>query len=213
VTCIDTPHLNDFSIKLFNDFLFDTPQLIQFIGRSPTSRVLEKAHIILWDEAAYVNFLSQTSGHGDVKVEILCSGLDWQLSSLEQLCTSGLPPFSMSEDLYIYKRPRRSLDWKGTIENGLWVELLRPFTAVKNLYLCEEIAPRIAPAFQELVEGRTTEVLPALQKIFLEGFDSSGPVVEGIILFAAAREVAGHPIAISRWANSKKEMISMYYAV
>jgi hypothetical protein len=34
----------------------------------------------------------------------------------------------------------------------------------------EELVPRISPALQELVGGRTTEVLPALENILLEGF-------------------------------------------
>jgi hypothetical protein len=40
--------------------------------------------------------------------------------------------------------------------------LLRPFTAVKALYLYWGIAPRIAPALQELI-GEREEVLPNLQ--------------------------------------------------
>jgi hypothetical protein len=184
---------------------------MQFINRIPMLRPLEKAHITLWNEAAYVNFLSPTSGHGDLNVEIICSGLNWQVSSVEQVCTSCLPPLSMSEDHYMYERPGWRLEWKEKIENGLWVELLHPFTAAKNLYLCEEFARRIAPALQELVESRTTEVLPSLQNIFLEGLESSGSVEEGIGHFVAARQVAGHPITVSRWPNSGMEMIFSYY--
>jgi hypothetical protein len=83
------------------------------------------------------------------------------------------------------------------IESWLWLELLRPFTAVKNLYLSEEFAPRIVPALQVLVEIGTTEVLPALQNIFLEGFQTS-PLREGIRQFIATRQ-ANRPIAISQW--------------
>ena len=85
------------------------------------------------------------------------------------------------------------------------------FTAVKNLYLSDEFAPRIAPALRELVGGRTTEVLPALQNIFLEGYESSGPVEEDIGHLVSARQAGGHPIAISSWADSKKEKITQYY--
>jgi hypothetical protein len=117
----------------------------------------------------------------------------------------------MSEDLYIYKRPGWHLEWEDNIENGLWVKLLRPFTAAKNLYLCEKFAPCIAPALRDLVEGRTIEVLPTLENIFVEGLESSGSVEEGIVQFVAAREVAGHPITISHWDSLKKEKISTYY--
>ena len=207
VACIDTPRLLELSITFFNDVVFDTPQFMQFINRTPMLTSLEKAHITLWNKAAYVNFSSPTSGHGSLNVEILCSGLNWQVSAVEQVCTSCLPSLWMSEDLYMYERPGWRLEWKEKIENGLWVELLHPFTALKNLYLCEEFERRIGPALQELVEGRTTEVMPTLQNIFLEGLG----VEEGIRRFVAARRVAGHPITISRWVNSGMEMIISYY--
>jgi hypothetical protein len=111
----------------------------------------------------------------------------------------------MLEDLYIYEYPTWPPDWKDDIESGLWLQLLHPYIAMKNLYLSEEIARRIRHALQELAEGRTTEVLPALQSIFLERLESSGPVQEGIGKFVAARQVASRPIEVSSWANSGRD--------
>ena len=207
VACIDAPRLGDMYITFFNDIVFDTPQLVQFIGRTPLSRELEKAHLIFWDHGAGVDF-SRTSdyGFGGFRVEISCRGSDWQASSLEQVCSSCLLPSSKLEDLYIHKNPYQDLNWKDTIENGLWLGLLHPFTAVKNLYISEEFARRIAPALQELVGDRTTEVLPALRDIYLEGLESSGPAQEGIRQLVAARQITSRPIAVSRWASSKEDM-------
>jgi hypothetical protein len=110
------------------------------------------------------------------------------------------------EDLYIYVGRHSQLDSKDDIENGLWLQLLRPFTAVKNLYLSEEFALRIGPALQEPgAGGRTMEVLPALQNIFLEGLESLGPIQEGIAKFVAARQVSSCPIEVSSWVNSDRE--------
>jgi hypothetical protein len=106
------------------------------------------------------------------------------------------------EDLYIHDHRYSQPDWEHDIENGLWLQLLHPFTAVKNLYLGEEIALFIGPALQELSEGRTTEVLPALQNIFLRGLEPSGPVQEGIRQFVASRQVTSRPIAVSLWDDS-----------
>ena len=58
-----------------------------------------------------------------------------------------------------------------------------------------------------LVEGRTTEVLLALQNIFLEGLESPGSVQEGIAKFVAARQVAGRPIAVFSWASSNRDKV------
>ena len=205
VAHIDAPRLNKLHITFVNDTVFDTQQLMQFISRTPMSREFKKAHITLWDDVASLDVSSQTSGDQEVLVKILCRGLEWQVSSLEQVCTSCLPPLSMLETVYIYNHPYSQPYWKDDIENGLWLQLLHSFAAVKNLYLSEQFARRIGPALQELTEGRTTEVLPALQKIFLEGLESLGPVQEGIAKFVAARQVASRTIEVSSWANSDRD--------
>jgi hypothetical protein len=197
---IDAPELKYLDITLFNQILFDTPQFVQFISRTPTLKALKKARVAFADGAARINLSTQTSGFGELTVKIQCKELDWQISSLEQVCTSCLPSLSMLDDLYIYMD--KVGYWRENVENTLWLELLYPFMAVKNLYLSKQVAPRIVPALQELVGTRTTEVLPTLQNVFLEGVPSSGPVQEGIGIgqFVAARQVTSHPIAISSWS-------------
>ena len=209
VARIDAPRLNTLEIAFFNDIAFDTPQFIQFILRTAMSRALEKARIILQNPGASLHFSPQTSDDRkiNVKIQVLCQGLEWQVSSLDQVCTSCLPPLAMVEDLYIYVHSNWPPNWKDEIENGQWLEPLHPFTAVKNLYLSEEMALPIGSALQELTDGSTTEVLPNLQNIFLEGLESSGPVQEGIAKFVAVRQVASRPIAVSGWANSNRDKV------
>jgi hypothetical protein len=211
VARIDAPRLNHLSIIFFNDIAFNTPEFMQFMSRKPTSRALEKAYIIFWDCDATLCFSSQTSGDGYVCVKILCRGLDRQIPSLEQVCTSCLLPPSTLQDLYIYGLPLSllQLDWNGDIENGLLLELLHSFTTVKNLYLSEPFTMFIGLALQELVGARTTEVLPTLQNIFLNGLESSAPVQEGIAKFVAARQVASLPIAVSSWANFDRDRLRL----
>ena len=206
VTCIDTPRLNRLDITLFNQIIFDTPQSIQFISRAPTLETFEKAFVIFGGGAASVILSSQTSVNGRLVMKIPCIELDWQVSSMEQVCTSCLPPLSTLEDLYIHEHPRSPPVWQDNIEDTLWLELLRPFTAVKNLYLSENFASRIIPAMQELTVGRATEVLPTLQKIFLEEFQPSRTVQAGIQQFAATRQVTSHSIEVSRWNNWKQDI-------
>ena len=105
------------------------------------------------------------------------------------------------EKLYIYEPRYSRPNWKVGMENDLWPELLRPFTSVKNLYLSEDLMPRIAPGLQELVTlpGSLRGVMPALHNLLLEGLRPSEPVHEGIGQFVAARRLSGHPITISLW--------------
>ena len=195
---IDAPRLNELHISFFNQITFDTPQLFQFISRRPTLSAPKKGHITFSYGAISIRFPSQTPDYGKLGVRIPCTMSEWQLSSLGQVCTSSLPPFSTLVDLYIFEGLELPPYWQDDIENTLWQELLHPFAAVKNLYLCENVIPRIAPALQELVGGRATEVLPNLEKFFLESLPT-GPLHEGIEKFVAARRLAGHPLTVSRW--------------
>ena len=205
VACIDAPQLNHLTITFFNDIEFDTPQLVRFISHTPKSKELESVYIILHNWSAVFDFSSQTSHRGLFTVQILCRGLDWQLAAVEQVCTSCLPPLYILEDLYFHEDSHSPPDRKDSVENRDWLELFRPFMAVKNLYLSENLASLIAPALQELVEGRTSDVLPALQNIFLEGLESSGSVQESIGKLVAARQAANHPIVISPWVYSETD--------
>ena len=56
------------------------------------------------------------------------------------------------------------------MENVQWLELLRPFTTTKNLYLSEETALRVAPALQELTGGKSNRSVARAAKSLLRGF-------------------------------------------
>ena len=200
---IDAPRLDELHITFFNQIIFDTPQLFQFISRRPVLSAPDKGHIAFSSKAILVRYSSQASAYTVLNVEILSTASEWQLSSLEQVCTSSLPHPSTLEDLYIFEDQKFPLRWQDDVEGTQWLNLLRPFVAVKNLYLSEEFVPRIAPALQELVGGRTTEVLPTLENISLEGFQPLGPLLEGMEKFLAARSLTSHPVAVSRWDKER----------
>jgi hypothetical protein len=109
----------------------------------------------------------------------------------------------MLEDLYISECQYSRLNQLDNTENTAWLELLHPFASVMNLYLSGRVAPRIVLILQELVGARTVEVLPTLQNIFLEEFPPQGHIQEGIVQFIAARQVASHPVAVSRWEKRR----------
>jgi hypothetical protein len=193
VTRIDTPQLDDIQITFFNQIDFDTPRLSRFINRTPKLGKRD-ATVLFYDDFARVGL-----SPGTLTIAISCREPDWQLSSIEQVCNSSLHPLSTVEDLNIEHRYWQ-LGWKDdAIDNTLWLQLLLPFTAVKNIHLSKEFGPGIAAALQELVGGRITEVLPSLQNIFVEGLEPSGPFQKSIGQFVAARQLSDHPVTISVW--------------
>jgi hypothetical protein len=197
VALIDTPLLDDLAITFFHQLIFETPQLSQFINRTPNFRTRDKAQLFFSDREASVTLLQTFERR--LELGISCRQSDWQLSSLAQICSWSLPQALIPalEHLYIFEG--RHWHWQGDIEDSQWLELFHPFTAVKDLYISREFAPFVAPALQELVGERATEVLPILQTLFLEETLSSGPVQEAIGQFVAARELTGHPITVSHW--------------
>ncbi len=198
VSWIDAPLLDQFEIIFSPQLIFHTPQLAQFIGRTPDLMAHNEGHLI------FSNFLADFAlpRYRGLDLKIFCRQLDWQLSMLAQVCSSSLPLILSLEHLYIceamYVSPP---SWPDDIENVQWLELLCPFTTVKVLYLSQDITPQMAPTLQELVRERATEVLPVLQSLFLENLHLSGPVQKAIDMFVAARQLSGHPIAVSRWDN------------
>jgi hypothetical protein len=198
VTRIDTPQLDWMEIMFFNQIDFDTPRLAQFINRTP--KLGKRVATVLFDDYS----ANVTLSPGILEIGISCREPDWQLSSIEQVCNSSLHPHSTVEDLYIQHGYRR-LVWKDdAIENTLWLQLLLPFTAVKNLFLSKEFAPGIAAALKELVEGSITEVLPSLQNIFVNGLEPSGPFQENIGQFVATRQLLDHTITVSDWDGRQR---------
>ena len=193
---IDAPRLDNLNINFFNQIIFDLPQLLQFISRRPMLWAAKEGRITIFSGTISIGFRSQTYG---LTLGISCTASEWQLSSLEQVCTSSLPPLSALEDLYIFEFLLDPPHWQDDVENTLWLDLLHPFAAVKNLNISKRFVPRIAFALQELVGPRTTEVLPTLENIFLEGLSPSGPLQKGIEKFVAARQLTSHPVAVSRW--------------
>jgi len=189
VTYIDAPQLDHLDITFFNQIDFDSPRLAQFVSRTPAFGD-DVARVGFNDSTASVRLTSRSA------INISCREPDRQLSSVAQVCNSCLPPLSTIKDLFIVHRYWHQFRQIDAIEDTLWLELLLPFPAVKNLYLSKDFAPGIAAALREIVG---TEVLPSLQNIFVKGLEPSGRFQENIGQFVVARQLSGHPIAISVW--------------
>ena len=198
---IDAPQVYRLSTTFFDDIHFHTAELNQFISRTPTFGGFNGARLVFRCHEALVWFQSHPapSDHGMVEVKILCQVQGRQVSSLAQICTLSLHLSSRMENLYIHEGLDSSPNWRDDIEDAEWLDLLLPFTAVKDLYLSKQFTPRIARALQELTGGRTTEMFPTLENLFWQQSRPSEPVHEGIVQFISARQLTDRPIALSVW--------------
>ena len=201
VARVNAPLLENVRIAFFQQLIFDTPQLAQFLARTPNFQSPVGVDILFQND--HIVVFSSDSRQGlrrGFQLEVSCKQSDWQLSSLAQVCTSSIPRvlIRMVEHLDIFEDTRKyePLDWPDDIEGSQWLEVLRPFTALKDLYISGEFLPRIAPALQELAGEHLKEVLPVLESISLP-FNPSGPALAAVEEFVAARLLAGHHITVS----------------
>ena len=197
---IETPALNKSYLTFFNKLVFDTPLLGHFIRRTKAFMTIHTARVEFSSSDVGVTFSGREetddNDDGALDVHISCKPLDWQLSALAQVLNSFLSSLPTLESLEIAVMRE---DWQGEIEVTQWQEFLHPFTSVKEMTLVREGSVRlIAPAIQELSGERATEVLPALQNLFLDTEDwrPSGPVKESIGQFIATRQLYGHPVTV-----------------
>jgi hypothetical protein len=130
-------------------------------------------------------------------VSIQSTGL---VLSLTDIWIQSLPHLSTLERLYIYEIGHLNAGRRWDIERIQWLEIWRPFAAVKNLYVSKLFAPRTASKVQDIVGRGMVEVFSILQNIFIEGLQQSRPVQE---LFVAARQPSGQPINVSLWNRVK----------
>jgi len=194
VVRIDTPLLGFVHITFFNQLIFNIPQLSQFVGRSRKLEALDQANVTFWK--AGVDLSSQKiDGHGRLVLRISCTGADWQLSSVAQVCSFSLLSIPTVENLTI----SNCRSWKEVnMEHSQWLELFYTLTTVRTLCLLvsEEVGLRVASALQEIAGEDVTQVLPALQVLSIPGLLTWGPMREAVGSFAAARQRFGRPIAV-----------------
>ena len=204
VAYFDTPLLHSIKITFFNEPSYDISELPQFIRRAEKFMSLDKADLCFSKDSVEVTLSPQIETDDDTMLSlgILCRE-SYGPPSLSNVFRSSLPPLSSSECLQNHVEQYQRSQWQYDMENIQWLGLLSPFTAVKDLFISEELALRVAPALEEAAMGerRVRGVLPALQNLFFEGLQpsDSGPFQEAIRQFVAARRRTSHPVAVLRW--------------
>ena len=201
VARIDAPLLDSVNIILLYEETFNVSQLGDFMRRTRRFQALNEAHVDFDPEGVMVTSTPPTQTVDKTSGFSISSGyLSRDLSSLMQILTSLFSSICTVEHLYIYEPDVLLSNWEDALQEVQWPEIFLSFPFVKSLYLSKEIAQYLAPILQELVhvEESATNVLPALEIVFLED-EPSGPVQEAIGLFIAARQSSGHPVVASHW--------------
>ena len=163
VARIDTPVLGRLGITIVRQPTFDTTQLLWLLSRIPKMQELDKACVKLDNLEVWIDFSS--SDLSALRLGISSYEPERYFPRLAQSFGLLFNPLATLESLHIVAYPFWQRYRWDRVENAQWLELLRPFVAVKNLHLSKEVTLRIAPALQELIGKRATEVLPNLQNM------------------------------------------------
>jgi len=198
-THIDAPRLEDIDMQFNNPPFFDFSRIFLFTGLKETFEALDQAHMVVTkDRFVSVTLSSRRGTIGGKVLRLLFKG--WAVWGRIQDRGCRLSPAN-SERMDIREAERAMHH----MENDEWLELFSFFAPVGTLYLSETLAMCVAPALQELVGEGVTEVLPALQNLFIENLQPSGPIKEAIGEFVAVRELSGHPVTVQSWTEEIRE--------
>jgi hypothetical protein len=203
VARIDASLVQDIDISFFNQLVFDLRQLPQFIHHAGMSKSYDQASVIFGSSAVEINFY-QPEGTALPKIlnlGILCGMIDWQVSSIAQLCSQSSTFLSSIEQLSILSGhfyPTLQVD----ADTTQWVELFHLFTAARTLRVSARLRSFIVSVLEEFTGELATGVFPVLESLYLEGYEESGTDKKAIEPFITARQCSDHPITVYCWDRS-----------
>ena len=166
VARIDAPLLGDIDITLFSQPTIDASQLGQFIERIGMKTALSEVDIQASVHAISISFKS--SGISTpFRLQISCTQLEWQLSSMAQICTQ-FSSFVFGVQHLVFN----TNDWSNVqVQDGVngeqWPQLVRSFDSTRTLSIAGELATGLLRALRPADEGYTTGtvVLPVLRNL------------------------------------------------
>ena len=167
---IDAPQLKTFTIQFFKQHI-DMRQVISRLGMlGPFEHAEVNFNHLMTNMKLY-----QPAGTNrpqtvlELQVEYESFRFGWQVSIMAQICTQSLSLLSSVTELNIRDdaacfRSLESLGIQST--DSEWLELFRPFTAVRTLRLSGQLQSLIVSWLRRLTVERVMEVLPALENFY-----------------------------------------------
>ena len=218
VSRIDAPRLRGIWTHYFNQLVdFEIPQLWQFVDRSED---LDQPRCCLVyfgsDDVSFRAGLT-TSLYLDelefdeddscqIEVEIICKGIDWQVSHIAQ-ALNQISTASVLSDLLHFAIDSDSIN-RGPedMDDIEWLQLFRPFSSVQTLFVSRELAGHVSRSLENAAATMATEVLPALDMLCLEGH-----FMTFAHKFISARWESGHSVTTVDTKRAFQERLELYF--
>jgi hypothetical protein len=129
-----------------------------------------------------------------LRFNISCRSIDWQVSSVAQICNQVSFILSSIEELDI---DDRGSIWQVDMDDIQWLELFQPFTAVRTLRtgISDNIQSLVVSALRGLSGESAMQVLSALEELQLSGYEASQ---HDNWPFTIVRRHSDHPVVVLR---------------
>ena len=202
VAQIDAPQLDDLEIKYLDQDPvtdFQIPQLCKFIDHSEKLKLSRFWHalLVLRPHTAVIDLFQQ--GGPSFRLSI-------QEDAIGQVISQISAMLSIVDHLSIKLGFVEGND--EPVGDGIrWLELFRPFTAVKSLSVDDELSWHVLLALKNVTGVRAVEVLPALELLCLE----NQPVASALKKFVDARQNMGHPVTVNNKQEEFYERLNTLY--
>ncbi|KAH9178396.1 hypothetical protein EDB89DRAFT_1171618 [Lactarius sanguifluus] len=161
---IDAPRLEDINITFFNQPTLDASQLGLFIDRIETLRSPLRAEILSSGDSISVTFTRSEALSTRLGLQVSCRQLDWQLSSISQICEPFSSFLSSVEDLVIKTIEPSSVP--DDMDDEQWLRLIRAFDGAKDFHVGGKLATDILRALRP-EDAKHTTCAPLPCEIFM----------------------------------------------
>jgi hypothetical protein len=194
VARIDAPRLGDIGITFFGQPTMDVSHLGRFIERIESLTSLDRADI--QTSARSISICCSTSGAlTQLKLQISCERLDWQLFSLTQICDHFSSLLLRVQDLGISST--QSTSEGACVDGQQWRDLLHAFGGAGDFRVASAHATDILWALfsADDAHATSTAVLPALCNLRIQKpILISEPLSKAKQSFITSRRLSGRPV-------------------
>ncbi|KAH9008417.1 hypothetical protein EDB83DRAFT_2681314 [Lactarius deliciosus] len=175
MTRLDTPQLDSIDITYTDDRDFRATEFSKFIERSiPKPSRFGYAKIPFESDGISFYFFRKIDSVSPT-IAIRIASSDWLPDLVLDMARVLNQTSAMHSDVVRLEVTMEysSPHWRDDVGDDIpddteWVELFRPFTAMRKLYICKELAECITRALGDRTEESSTQVLPSLESLCVE---------------------------------------------
>jgi hypothetical protein len=198
VGLMTAPSLKRLDTWLFGQFTYSLPKFVQFVSTTE-SFVFGSADIIVNDgKGVWLNlYPDEVSKRRAIYVDVGCSHLDWQVSSMSQILDAPIPWLSTVVHLSLVYSMRQSISSEGhnEVDKALWNKLLRPFPNVRCLQVSRKLIGDISHLLHPDKGESHIELFPELEKLKFK-YSAVDTARNAFAAFIEARRHAGRPVTV-----------------